>query len=640
MCGLTVWISPNNSIKKSILEKMTDKIQHRGPNGSGVWINQKKTVGFGHRRLSIIDLNENANQPMQSKDCSAVIVFNGEIYNHSTLRKSLEKKGYSFLTDHSDTETLLVGYLEWGIEGLLKRLIGMFAFSIYDKKIDQVFFARDRLGIKPLYFTNYGDNFLFSSEIKSFSCHPKIKFSLNEENLFHHLTFRSLPAPLTLFNSVYKLHAGEFINYDLRTKKMCKSFFWNPLNTKAEKPKTLGDAHDILDELLSQSIKDRMVSDVPVGVFLSGGLDSGFILEKLYRMNYKVDSFTVTYPKYKQYDESASAERIALRAKSKHHMVPLDENEFISLLAKVSYYQEEPVSAPVCLPVFQLASEARKNNVPVILAGEGSDEIFIGYQNWIKLRKAQKLSDTVSFLGLGLLGKMVSSFSELFSSTFSIYPEIVSRIGSKKRLFWGGAMDFSGTAKRNLLLKKYEYSTYEKIIEPYWNEFIDKSDQNDITGWMTYIDLRFRLPELMLSRLDKMCMAHSIEGRVPFLDHRIIEFIMNLPPEWRSNSGNKTKAIFKSVSERYLPYNFVNQKKRGFQAPVKEMKSLKFGNYYKPILLEFAKNTNLFDIDYLSKLLQIKDDRLYYSMINLMIWYMLYIDNPIENLFNPKESLN
>ncbi|MCF8009193.1 MAG: asparagine synthase (glutamine-hydrolyzing) [Halanaerobiales bacterium] len=627
MCGLTGIISFDKQINENALVSMTRTITHRGPDAEGFWVSNNYKIGFGHRRLSIIDISETANQPMVDRYKRAVIAFNGEIYNYKDLFKELKHKyNVNFQTDHSDTEVLLQGYLTWGLEKLLKKLNGMFAFVIYDINLQKVFLVRDRIGIKPLYYSESKNGFIFSSEIKAILKHPCITANLDIENFYHHLTFRSLPAPKTLFKKISKLRPAEFIEVNLKRKKIIKNKYWHPLMSHYSF-NSIKDAKEELNRLIHSSMDYRMHADVPVGIFLSGGIDSAYLLKLAKERVIDLNSYTVNYPEYEKYNENIIAKQLAEESNACYNEVPLTDELYFNALLNVSYFQDEPIAAPVCTSVYFLSKKARETAVPVVVGGEGSDEIFFGYEKWIKYRNLQYVCDKLPNIFNNVIGKTLNCF---IKNSFSPYKEISARIKNNLPIFWSGAMDFGEAGKKSILsnyiLNKVNNNSYETIIAPLYKEFLNYRNYTDISGWMNYTDIMFRLPELMLMRLDKMGMAFSIEGRVPYLDHRIIELVMSLPSEWRLNRGKETKAILKATMTDKLSKEFIYKKKRGFQAPVKEWKNNKIGQKLKSLLISFANKTEIFNIKALEELLNQKNDRYYFSLLNFMCWYNIFIE--------------
>jgi len=571
-------------------------------------------------------------------DCTgrALIVFNGEIFNHRDLRSELERAGMSFLTNHSDTEVLLNGYLHWGIDGLLERIVGMFAFGLFDAAERKVFLVRDRVGVKPLYIASSRSGLAFASEAKALLPLQWTQRELDRENFYHFLSFRSLPAPRTLFKGIEKLAAGELIEIHLSGEVRHREY-WNPLARPLSDIRTLGEAAEELRTLLGNSIDLCLEADTDVGLFLSGGLDSAFLLAHMAEVRERpVKTFTATYPEHPAFDEGAPAKSIASRYGASCFDVPIDEQSFIRCLHDVAYFQDEPIAAPVCVPVFLLAKEARAQQVPVVLTGEGSDELFIGYPRWIALRILHRLNTAIPDLPGNAARKAVYRAVDWLSPIRARFPEVLRRAAGGEPLFWGGAMDFSEAQKRSLapaLLATGQSDTYEIAIAPHWHKFTKYRDPMDQTAWMSYLDLRFRLPELMLPRVDKMGMASGVEGRIPFLDHRVIEFVLSLPPSLRAGSGLKTKPLLKAAIRGTLPDSIVARRKQGFQAPVRNWKGSVAWKPYIAGLRSFAKRTGLFDEDALEAILGARGDRLYFSLVNFMFWHNTFIERTLPDLF-------
>lgn len=636
MCGIVGWIAPAGGLDRETLKKMTDRLAHRGPDGAGLWSSLDRRVGLGHRRLSIIDLSSEAAQPMTDALQRAVIAFNGEIYNHRSLRRELERCGAAFTTDHSDTEVLLLGYLQWGIDEVLRRINGMFAFAIVDIRKRQVILARDRVGIKPLYWMRLGTDVLFASEAKAFWEHPESRASLDTENLYHHLAFRCLPSPRTLFQNVSKLGPGQYAEIAIDTADVRLRRYWDPLDRRAHGPPSLAEAQEELDHLLTSSVRYRMEADVPVGILLSGGLDSSLMLRLGTGLVERMSTYTAVFPEHDAYDEAAHARRAAQLSGAVHHEIPIQHEEYIGHLSQVAYYQDEPIAAPVCVPVYLLSREARHTGVPVVLAGEGSDELFFGYQSWLKLLRMTRWNERLPDSPGRLLRRSAARLLRTVSPRFSPYPEFLRRAAEDQPVFWGGGMDFSELDKRRLLSAQFgrQYSidsTYEAIIKPMWDDFRQRSESEDVAGWMTYLDVRFRLPELMLARLDKMGMAWSVEGRVPMLDHRIIELVFSIPESWRVQDARTEKPLLKQAVQRRVDGDALLRAKQGFRAPVKEWKSSNEWQPYLRALKAFGVRSDLFDPKALDELVMAVGDRLYFSLVNFMLWYCTFIDNIVED---------
>lgn len=627
MCGLVGWTSARGAVDVETLVAMREAIAHRGPDGAGVVVSESRRVGLAHRRLSIIDRSERAAQPMRAthEGRSATIVFNGEIYNHAALRAELAAAGFRFRTDHSDTEVLLAGFLIWGLEELLARCHGMFALALWDEVLERVYLVRDRIGIKPLYVARAGADLVFASEAKALFEHPALAARLDRRSLRTHLAFRAVPAPDTLFEGVECVGPGGLLEIDVETGTRFRRTWWDPLANRREPPPTLAAAEDELAALLADSVRERLIADTPVGVFLSGGVDSAYLLQLAADGARPLHTFTATHPGQSDYDEGPAATALARARGTEHHEVPIDAETFGRALQRVAWHQDEPIAAPVCTSVYLLAESARQNDVPVVLAGEGSDELFIGYESWLKLRDAERWNRRLP--GGALVRHVAGALLVGHRPWTSPAHEILRRATAGEPLFCGGSLDFGERAQARLLGAADGPGTYAAAIEPLRRAFLAEADPSDTTAWMSYVDLRFRLPQLMLPRLDKMGMAFGVEGRVPFLDHRIVELVLGLPPAWRGGRGRTSKALFKAIAERRLPTEFVRRRKRGFRAPVSEWRTGVLGRRYLPALKTFAARTELFDQDALTDLVERRPGRLWFSLVNFMLWYLLYVED-------------
>jgi len=628
MCGIAGIIQLKSKKKDDsyTLKKMMSKIAHRGPDAEDLWQNSSNNVYFGHQRLSIIDLSINANQPMVLDGYS--IIFNGEIYNHRELRNELEYENQKFNTNHSDTEVLLVGFIHWGIDKLLSKLNGMFAFAIYDKQNSNIVICRDRIGIKNLYYSEFDGRFFFCSEIKGILGAKYFEPEFDDTNLEEFLLNRSLKSPNTLFKNIYKLGAASYISIDLDSSQKKETIYWDPLNVKVDTSiKSQNDVEKKLLSLIDSSINYRLEADVPVGILLSGGVDSNYLLSRLSLKREGIKCFNASFRDNLEFDESTEAKKMADKFKADFIDVPINAINYKNSLNDVFYYLEEPVAAPVCVPVYMLSKVARAHGIPVLLAGEGADEIFIGYENWVKIRKLQKTIRKIPFIKLfAFIGKLIAS--KVLNITSPIH-DLLDRISSGLPVFWGGALDMNYLIRNDLLNGRdrncnLSHNLCEEILKKLKN-FKAKRNYNFDSAWMTYLDLQQRLPELMLVRLDKMGMAHSVEGRVPYLDHRIVEFIFSVPESVMNEQKKIGKSALKAIAAKMLGENFVYSHKRGFQAPVSDWKKHQFSEWVELLFL-FCERTKIFNIKGVNSLVKFGGRR-YFTLINFMIWYLIFIDN-------------
>ena len=474
MCGIVGSLSLNNAnqIDSENLLKMRDSMFHRGPDGGGIWISPHRFVGLAHRRLSIVDLDPSAAQPMTNEDSSICLVFNGEIYNHLELRKELIKCGYRFKTDHSDTEVLVHGYREWGLNRLLHRLNGDYAFAIWDSLKQKLLLARDRVGVKPLYFYLDNSQFCFASEIKAILANSSIKRDVEPIAMYHYLSFLTTPAPLTRFKGVFKLPAGHAMTVDLQG--VIKSWrYWDAVpgrGIQSEQTKNLSDSakEDFyvtgIRQRLEASVERRMMSDVPFGVFLSGGVDSSTNVALMSQlMDRPVDSFTVGFKDYDHLNELEYAEQISNLYNTNHHQILIDEKDMIGYLDQLIHHQDEPIADWVCIPLYFVSKLARDSGVTVIQVGEGSDEQFCGYTSYMEYLKLYNKywSPFQNYIPKTLQHLAAASAKQLsrFKFGYSMYADIIDRASRNREHFWTGATVFWDVLKSQLLNNSANWST-------------------------------------------------------------------------------------------------------------------------------------------------------------------------------------
>lgn len=633
MCGIVGCLMFDNSlsqIKKSHLLGMRDAMKHRGPDGAGVWISDDFRVGLAHRRLSILDLSERASQPMRSANGLAIVSFNGEIYNHAEIRVQLEKTGkYSWETDHSDTEVILHAYEEWGIN-CINRFRGMFAIAIWDAHERCLWLIRDRSGIKPLYYSLRYDRIVFASEIKALLKDPEQGRSVNERGFFDYLSFLCVPAPDTLFHGIQKVPNGCWlkISADGKTKE---NRYWDVLDHLEDLQGVPEDylAGRLLSEL-RESVTIRKMADVPVGVFLSGGIDSSTNAVLFSEGEKKrLDTFSVGYDGYyKSYTNELNYARfVGELIKANYHEAILTSEDLMNFLPEMVRLQDEPIGDPVCMPVHFLSRLSRSVGVPVCQVGEGADELFWGYNSWKKSLVIQNLSDLPVPFGIrkGFVG-MLSALGLDKDWKF----ELLKRSSNRLPVFWSGAEALTHNQKMSLLSKrlksKYRDASSWDAIEPIWNRYSQKIKKPHGLSWMSYVDLNMRLPELLLMRVDKMSMGASVEARVPFLDHKFVEFAMSIPSEVKTKS-NELKYILKLAVQDVIPQEIITRKKQGFAAPIAEWFDGKLGDVAASTLKEFCLETDLLDWPAVNRLLKSRKKGSAWHLFNAAVWWKEYLIN-------------
>ena len=629
MCGISgiMYFNKKLFVKKKQIHNMNLTLKHRGPDASGIWISKNKNIGFGHTRLSIIDLSKEANQPFVDRTKNYILSFNGEIYNYMEIKKKLIDKGYKFKTKNSDTEILLLSYIEWGLK-CVDKFRGMFAFAIWDNLKKKVFLIRDRVGVKPLYYKFDSEKLIFSSEIKAILLDPDYIPEIDEESMYHYLTFLCTPAPKTMFKQINKLEAGTWLSFDEKGNSEKKQY-WDPLQDK--ELIDLENINKVLVRTLKESIKYRGISDVDVGVFLSGGIDSStnaYFFSKDSKK--KIKTFSIGYDKeYKSYKSELNYARIvAKHIKSLHFEKKLRKDDIKNLIFDMVYFQDEPISDPVCVPIFYVSKLARENNVKVCQVGEGADELFFGYTNWLRTSKINLLLNNLFFPNF--LKRLILLLYKKFNIQYKYTADLLRRSLEKKPIFWGGAEAFSSFEKNQLFSNSFKkkiknFDSWD-CIRPHYEFFNKNAKYKNIENWMTYLDLKIRLPELILMRIDKMTMANSLEARVPFLDHNLVQKTIDLPKKIKIKK-NKLKVLLKDIVKGLLPYEILNRKKQGFGLPLKEWFEDGLGINEKKIINEFVNKTDFFKKETIQKIIDRKGDTRLWFLLNLAIWWKIFIKN-------------
>jgi asparagine synthase (glutamine-hydrolysing) len=597
MCGIVGAFKPigQGQCGEDVVGRMRDRMSHRGPDGYGIWTSTDRTCTLAHRRLSIIDLSNAAAQPMLNAAGTVAVTFNGEIYNHQEIRRDLEALGkYSWKTDHSDTEMLLHAYEEWGVD-CVKRFYGMFAIGIYDSRDASrpvLHLIRDRVGIKPMYFTKTAaGEWLFASEIRALLAHTDVSTEMDRTAFWHYLTFIVTPAPMTLFRGVFKLPAGHIVSIDHKGQAAARQW-WDCKPSAAglftERDLSEDEAVRELTRLLKQSIARRMVSDVPFGVLLSGGVDSSLnvaLMSEL--MTRPVTTFTIGYEGKEDYNEFQFARRVSQRYKTDHHETLVSRQEAQDFLPLLVRLQDEPIADNVCIPLYFLARLVKRCGTTVVQVGEGADENFLGY--WWCEHYRQKY-EHVYEPALTRPGWWQTLRAKAKAATPGVGGEdleIVTRAKEGQELFWGGAVCWWGEMRKSLTPNTAPFSQAiqcpVKGLMPHGHTVLDSHEVvreylGDLTGHLQepevlqkipYMEMKLRLPEHLLMRVDKLTMAHSIEARVPFLDHDVVEFATRLPSAYKLQQG-VGKSLLKKAAAPYLDEDLVYRKKQGFGAPMEE----------------------------------------------------------------------
>ncbi len=618
-------------VTESYLIRMRDTMVHRGPDGAGAWIADDGRIGLGHRRLSIIDLSPAAAQPMTNEDGSLWVSFNGEIYNHAEIRRELEEiGGHRWKTDHSDTEVILHAFEQWGIE-CLQKFRGMFAIGLWDAKKRELWLIRDRIGIKPLYYSVHHGRVTFASEIKALLQDPEQNRALDEAAFFHYLSFLTTPAPQTQFAGICKVPSGTWLRFR-ENGQVLEQRYWDVWDHT--QPLIGVSEQDIAEQILAElrtAVRLRKVSDVPVGVFLSGGIDSSTNAALFSeREDRPVKTFSIGYEGEYQScrNELQFARKMACLVGAEHYERILVQEDLLDFLPRMVYLQDEPIADPVCVPIYYVSQLARESGVIVCQVGEGSDELFWGYPSWkIKLR-LQSLDD----LPLPrLLKRLALAGLRILGQDQTLPYELLRRGAEGEPIFWGGAEAFTEAQKRRLLSprlrEQFTRLTSWNVLKPIRRRFEEKSWEKSHLNWMTYLDLNLRLPELLLMRIDKMSMGVSLEGRVPFLDHKFVELAMSIPTAIKTKN-RVLKYILKKAVRGVIPDDLIDRRKQGFGVPVYEWFFDKLGDYARQKLAEFCKETDFLSYTAVGQLFERGRGGEVWYLLNFALWWKEYLADP------------
>lgn len=612
MCGIVGFINHADIEQKNkTIKEMMDTIIHRGPNSSGQHVDEGAALGF--RRLSIIDL-EGGTQPIYNEDGKLVITFNGEIYNYQAIREDLIAKGHVFTT-HADTEVLLHGYEEYGVE-LLQKIRGMFAFVIWDAEKQELFGARDHFGIKPLYYTQMNGTFMYGSEIKSFLKHPDFVKELNKEALKPYMTFQYSALDETFFKNVYRIKEGHYFIY--KDGKLTIEQYWDV--KEKETNLTLEETVDLIDETVVESINAHRIADVEVGAFLSSGVDSSYVTSVLRPEH----SYSIGFGD-KTYNESVEAKKLTDMIGLNNTARVVTGEEAFEYFPIIQYHLDEPDSNPSCVLLYFLA-ELASRDVRVVLSGEGADELFAGYQAYgmnSHSKVVKVVAEGLKKLPKGMRYKLAKGFK---GKTFHGALHLYTSLAPAEEFFIGQAKVFEESEAVDILQPTYQGSpSVKEIVDVHYQKVQDMSEIKK----MQYLDMHQWMPKDILLKADKLSMASSLELRVPLLDKELMKVSEQVPTKYLINSKN-TKYAFRQAAARHLPEEWYNREKLGFPVPIKDW--LREEKYYKLV-------RDLFEQDFVSEffqqdaILKMLDDnytgkndarRKIWTIFTFLTWYDVY----------------
>jgi asparagine synthase (glutamine-hydrolysing) len=588
MCGICGFYSKSISKSDEIIKKMSLSIYHRGPDDSGIWQDHNEGIVFGHQRLAIIDPSPAGKQPMQSSSGRFVITYNGEIYNHLQIKNEIEETNLNInWRGNSDTETLLEAISFWGIEVALQKIDGMFAFALWDKKKRSLMLARDRIGEKPLYYGWQGDGinkvFLFGSELKALKAHPKFKGEINRDAITLQLRHNYIPAPYSIYKDIFKLLPGHYLtlsendlnNHSLLTSKA----YWSLVKcaTSGNSNQLIHNEKDIeidLEKILKLSVKKQMISDVPIGAFLSAGVDSSTIVALMQSQSRSpVNTFTIGFNE-SEYDEAKYAKKIAKHLGTNHTELYISPKEAMEVIPKLANIYDEPFSDSSQIPTF-LISQLAKQNVKVALSGDGGDELFCGYNRYLVSKKSWNLLRLMPLFSRKILSSLIQAISpQKWNQISKILPSFFLQYANFGDKIHKGANVLKAETINQLYymltshwqnptevaLRSNEPGTFLTEFKPHLKS-LNSQEQMMVLDFISY------LPDDILVKVDRAAMATSLETRAPFLDHKLIEYVWKIPQSYKLRKG-QGKWILRKILNKYVPKNLTQRPKMGFGVPI------------------------------------------------------------------------
>jgi len=611
---------------------MGETLTHRGPDDEGEWIHHsgELSVGLGHKRLSIIDLSSSARQPMYNEDGKIWLSYNGEIYNFRELRNELAAKGHTFKSS-SDSEVIIHLYEEMGV-GCLERLSGMFAFALWDDARHSLFLARDRIGKKPLHYAVYNGGIAFASEIKALLKHPKVAREIDLSSLNKYLTFEYVPAPGTIFKSIKKLEAGHYLMHQ-NGKTEIKKYWDIPLEDYPIGFKTEDEYVEELRDILGRAVRSRLVADVPVGVFLSGGIDSGLVAALAAKADRQIECFSIGFDE-PSFDESSQAKNIAKALDLNHRLYTFTTRELLDNLDELPNFLDEPVADASILPTYLLCKVASKR-LKVALSGDGGDELFAGYPTY----QAHRIITYYDLLPEILKNSVKSVAAWLPVSHDNISRDFQIKqflrgagVSSEIRFFiWMGS--FTESEKKELLSGEMKAAlahdnTYEKVFA-----YVRESGLHKDLERILYLSMKLYLQDDILVKVDRASMANGLEVRCPLLDQEFVEFVCRLPMQYKLR-GLTTKYLLKKAAAGLLPDHIINQKKKGFGVPISKWLNGELKSYMLDYLgEEKIKRQGFFNYPYVKRLIdehleKRKDNRkLLWTLLIFQIWHERFFEH-------------
>ena len=635
MCGIAGFIDFHKKSTKSNIQSMIDPLNHRGPDGDGVSLFKSKNaiIGFGHKRLSIIDLSQAGKQPMALNHLH--ITYNGEIYNYQEIKNELLELGHHF-NGESDTEMILHAYTEWGIKAV-ERFIGMFAIALFDEKKQEVVFIRDRAGVKPLFYYQKNDLILFSSELKSFHEHPEFEKKLDLNAVAAYMQYGNVPTPHCIFKNCGKIKPGHYLKINLENKSQQEIQYWNVYDFYNQPKLNLSfpEAKIQTKELLKSAFNYRMVADVPVGVFLSGGYDSTTVSSLIQaESTARLKTFTIGVPDI-GLNEAPYARDIAKHLGTDHTEINCTEEEAIEMIKDLSFFYDEPFADSSAIPT-TLVSKAARKNVTVALSADGGDEIFGGYNRYDFMHRYGKtlnsIPKAVRKILVGAMGNISSEKIPVLKNKYNFHNryeklKTVLNDPSEKEIMLSLSQQFNDEQMKSVM--KSEFKSLPTMFQS--KEMLE--DFKSPLSYMMAIDFQTYMLDDILQKVDRATMTNSLEGREPMLDHRILEFAAQLPDEYKYQNGIK-KRILREINHDYIPKELLDRPKMGFAIPIAKWLKNELRDHVEEYLNEDRiEKQGIFNWEFIAKLKmdffkgrKEYDSKLWYFLM-FQMWYERWMEN-------------
>ena len=634
MCGIAGILGDSGDISYNI-GLMISHLGHRGPDNTGKWVDSNQKVALGHTRLSIIDLSSEANQPMLSNTGRFIITFNGEIYNHLELRKQLNREfsGIIKWRNMSDSETLVNCVEYWGLEKTLDSLVGMFAFGIWDRKLRSLVLCRDRMGEKPLYYGWIGENFVFGSELKAISSHPMFSGKINKTALHLFFQFGYIQSPMSIYKNIYKLSPGAYLELNNNGNIKKHNFYFQIDTTgrnKTQFPQSSendNNALEELDALLTQSIKYQQLSDVPVGVFLSGGIDSSLVTSIMQNQSgQRINSFSIGFADGK-FDEAKYAKKIAEYLGTNHTELYISESDALNVVPQIPQLFDEPFADSSQIPTY-LVSKLAKSQVSVALSGDGGDELFGGYSRYLWTDKINNIKGKVGTKLISNIFHFSKDAANLSFNCFGFPRNIIGNLERGEKVFGTNSLF---EIYKQFISVEYGDSISRNGIEIFRDIWKRIGNDNNNIYKMSVYDMLTYLPNDILCKVDRAAMGVSLETRVPLLNHNIIDFALKIPNHLKIRNG-KQKWILRQLLKKYLPEEYFERKKQGFAVPLKNWLSGPLREYGDSLInSEVARSGEYYDYELLKNIwsdhLTGKRDNKYllWHHLTFLAWYQEYM---------------